>query len=189
MTVQENVELPAIFHNILSDNGISKRALELLEILGIKDKAKQKPSNLSGGEQQRVAIARALMNRPVLILADEPTGNLDTRTGREVFQMLRTLSKKFGTAIIMVTHNLELALLTDRSIYIRDGKIEKQIINDHAANTNGINSTDEKVIVADIGNDQDSADTSAPIYEEQRIGYDKTSCKSTSNAGIGASNH
>src|SRR5687767_8745573 len=83
MSVQENVEFPAVFSERLSSAGSHPRALELLEILGIKDKAKQKPVDLSGGEQQRVAIARALINDPALVLADEPTGNLDTNTGRE----------------------------------------------------------------------------------------------------------
>ena len=124
MSVQENVEFPAVFSERPSDNGT--RALELLQILGIKDKAKQKPVDLSGGEQQRVAIARALINDPALVLADEPTGNLDTKTGREVFDLLRMLSDRFGTTVVMVTHNLELAGMTDRSIYIRDGRIEKE---------------------------------------------------------------
>jgi putative ABC transport system ATP-binding protein len=126
MSVQENVEFPAVFSERA---GRSARALELLEILGIKDKARQKPVDLSGGEQQRVAIARALVNDPALILADEPTGNLDTKTGREVFNLLRMLSDRFGTTVVMVTHNLELAGMTDRSIYIRDGRIEKETLH------------------------------------------------------------
>lgn len=128
MSVQENVEFPAIF----SESPFSDRrtgALELLEILGIKDKADQKPVDLSGGEQQRVAIARALINDPALVLADEPTGNLDSKTGREVFDLLKMLSDRFGTTVVMVTHNLELAGMTTRSIYIRDGRIEKEILH------------------------------------------------------------
>ncbi len=129
MSVQENVEFPAVFSERLSSSDRRTRALELLEILGIRDKAKQKPVDLSGGEQQRVAIARALINDPALVLADEPTGNLDTKTGREVFDLLKMLSDKFGTTVVMVTHNLELAGMTDRSIYIRDGRIEKEILH------------------------------------------------------------
>src|SRR5918999_1076803 len=128
MSVQENVEFPAIFSERPSYDSRT-RAFELLEILGIKDKAKQKPVDLSGGEQQRVAIARALINDPALVLADEPTGNLDTKTGREEFDLLKMLSDRFGTTVVMVTHNLELAAMTDRSIYIRDGRIEKEIIH------------------------------------------------------------
>src|ERR671915_1824581 len=128
MSVQENVEFPAIFSERPSSDSRT-RAFELLEILGIKDKAKQKPVDLSGGEQQRVAIARALINDPALVLADEPTGNLDTKTGREVFDLLKMLSDRFGTTVVMVTHNLELAGMTTRSIYIRDGRIEKEILH------------------------------------------------------------
>jgi putative ABC transport system ATP-binding protein len=128
MSVQENVEFPAIFSERPSSDSRT-RALELLETLGIKDKAKQKPVDLSGGEQQRVAIARALINDPALVLADEPTGNLDTKTGREVFDLLKMLSDRFGTTVVMVTHNLELAGMTTRSIYIRDGRIEKEILH------------------------------------------------------------
>lgn len=126
MSVQENVEFPAVFSE---RSGRSSRALELLEILAIKDKAKQKPEDLSGGEQQRVTIARALVNDPALVLADEPTGNLDTKTGREVFDLLRMLSDRFGTTVVMVTHNLELAGMADRSIYIRDGRVENETRN------------------------------------------------------------
>lgn len=131
MSVQENVEFPAVFlrRSSSSSSDSHTRAPELLEILGIKDKAKQKPVDLSGGEQQRVAIARALINDPALVLADEPTGNLDTKTGREVFDLLKMLTDRFGTTVVMVTHNLELAGMTDRSIYIRDGRIEKEIFH------------------------------------------------------------
>ena len=129
MSVQENVEFPSVFLRRSSSSSSSDnhtRALELLEILGIEDKAKQKPVDLSGGEQQRVAIARALINNPALVLADEPTGNLDTKTGREVFDLLKMLTDRFGTTVVMVTHNLELAGMTTRSIYIRDGRIETE---------------------------------------------------------------
>ncbi len=122
-----NVEFPGITGG-MSDGDRRRRAVKLLSFLGIKDKAKYKPSNLSGGQQQRVAIARALMNDPKIILADEPTGNLDTKTGQGVFDLLRLLSSKFRRTIIMVTHNPELAA-TDRTIHIRDGAIEREIIN------------------------------------------------------------
>jgi len=127
-TVQKNVELPSIISG-LSKEERNRRSLKILDTLGILDKANQKPSNLSGGEQQRVAIARALINNPTIILADEPTGNLDTKTGEEIFKMLQLLSNKFKRTIIMVTHNIELAKLTDRSIYIRDGMMEKDVYN------------------------------------------------------------
>ena len=126
-TVLKNVALPAI----LADMGSAereRRAKKLLDVLGIGDKAGFKPANLSGGQQQRVAIARALMNDPAIILADEPTGNLDTKTGHEVFEMLKMLSRKFRRTIVMVTHNPELAQATDRAIFIRDGMVEKEAI-------------------------------------------------------------
>jgi putative ABC transport system ATP-binding protein len=126
-TILKNVEFPGITGG-MSDGDRRRRAVKLLSFLGIKDKAKYKPSNLSGGQQQRVAIARALMNNPKIILADEPTGNLDTKTGQGVFDLLRLLSSKFRRTIIMVTHNPELAA-TDRTIHIRDGAIEREIIN------------------------------------------------------------
>jgi putative ABC transport system ATP-binding protein len=127
-TVLKNVEFPGIVAG-MSDADRRRRALKLLDFLGIKNKANFKPLNLSGGQQQRVAIARALMNDPKIILADEPTGNLDTKTGIDVFNLLTLLSREFKRTIIMVTHNPELAAATDRAIHIRDGAIEKDIIN------------------------------------------------------------
>src|SRR6476646_3204979 len=127
-TVLKNVEFPGITGG-MSDKDRRRRAERLLGFLGIRDKAKFKPTNLSGGQQQRVAIARALMNNPKIILADEPTGNLDTKTGDEVFGLLRLLSHRFRRTIIMVTHNPELARASDRSIHIRDGSIEKEVVN------------------------------------------------------------
>jgi len=127
-TVQKNVELPAIISGVpVSDRNM--KSLKILRALGIEEKAKHKPSNLSGGQQQRVAIARSLINDPTIILADEPTGNLDSKTGDEIFSMLKRLSNKFRRTIIMVTHNPELSESTDRSIFLRDGMVERDIIN------------------------------------------------------------
>lgn len=128
MSVQKNVELPAI----ISEMDPSKRkdfALKILTILGIEDKVNQKPPNLSGRQQQRVAIARALINNPTIILADEPTGNLDTKTGREIFDLLKMLSHKFRKTIIMVMHNQELAESSDRMIRIVDGMVKEDLFN------------------------------------------------------------
>jgi len=127
-TILKNVEFPGITGG-MSDGDRTRRALKLLNFLGIKDKARYKPTNLSGGQQQRVAIARALMNDPKIILADEPTGNLDTKTGQDVFNLMTMLSREFKRTIIMVTHNPELAAATDRAIHIRDGSIEKEVVN------------------------------------------------------------
>jgi putative ABC transport system ATP-binding protein len=125
-TVLKNVALPGILGGMGGDER-ERRAQKLLDVLGIGDKAGFKPVNLSGGQQQRVAIARSLMNDPAIILADEPTGNLDTKTGNEVFALLKMLSAKFRRTIVMVTHNPELAESTDRAIYIRDGTVEKEV--------------------------------------------------------------
>jgi putative ABC transport system ATP-binding protein len=127
-TVLKNVEIPGILAGMKKNERID-RALKLLDILGIKDKAKSSPSTLSGGQQQRVAIARAILNNPAVILADEPTGNLDTKTGQDVFNLLKMLSNKFRRTIIMVTHNPDLSKATDRVIHLKDGIIEKEAIN------------------------------------------------------------
>jgi putative ABC transport system ATP-binding protein len=129
-TVIKNVEMSGLINGMNSKER-KKRALILLDLLGIKDKAYNKTSNLSGGQQQRVAIARALFNNPFIILADEPTGNLDTKTGNEVFNLLQKLSSHFKRTIIMVTHNHELAGKTDKMIFLKDGIIEKEIFNNN----------------------------------------------------------
>jgi len=126
-TVLKNVELPAILSG-MEGSKKEQRAMKILDVLGISDKANYKPATLSGGQQQRVAIARALMNDPAIILADEPTGNLDTKTGQEVFDLLKMLSSKFRRTIVMVTHNPELAEASDRAIFIRDGVVEKEVV-------------------------------------------------------------
>ena len=124
-----NVELPLIYSG-MNPRDRKKRAVEALEQVDLMDWAGHKPNELSGGQRQRVAIARALVNKPALILADEPTGNLDTKTGLEIMKLFRNLNKQ-GNTIIMVTHDPEIAELTDRVVYIRDGLIEKQVNNVH----------------------------------------------------------
>ncbi len=118
----QNVELPTYANK---KKGIEprERALELLGLVGLKDRMYHKPSELSGGQSQRVAIARALINDPSLILADEPTGNLDTKTGQEILDIFSDLNKK-GRTIVMITHDLEIAAYADRIVYLRDGIIE-----------------------------------------------------------------
>ena len=127
-TVIKNVEISGLL-NGMKESERKRRALILLDLLGIKEKAYLKTSSLSGGQQQRVAIARALFNNPFIILADEPTGNLDTKTGNEVFYLLKKLSSRLQRTIIMVTHNDELARKTDRMIFIKDGMIKQEIFN------------------------------------------------------------
>jgi putative ABC transport system ATP-binding protein len=125
LTAIENVMLPMEF-NKTSKSERMKRAVELLEKVGLdSEKQKRKPGRLSGGEQQRVAIARALANKPALILADEPTGNLDTQTGKMIFNLLHSLAKSDNTTIIAVTHDLSIAGKTDITYKFQDGEIIK----------------------------------------------------------------
>ncbi len=122
MDVTENVMLPAMTGVLnLTRVEMRSRALELLERVGLADRATHMPMELSGGEQQRVALARALINKPALILADEPTGNLDSKTGSQVMDLLFELSGTNGSALVMVTHSMDSAKLCDRVLEIRDG--------------------------------------------------------------------
>jgi len=123
MTTFENVELPMRFQGSLSKNERRKRIEELLSLVGLSGKENHKPSELSGGEQQRVAIARALANDPKIILADEPTGNLDTKTGEKIFDLLYSLNKEEKKTLIVVTHDLSIAKKAKRLIKLKDGKI------------------------------------------------------------------
>lgn len=106
-----------------SKKDVRNRALELLSLLGLSDRAEHKPNQLSGGEQQRVAVARALINQPDIIFADEPTGNLDSTNAKELHQLFGTLRDQFNQTFLIVTHNEELATLSDRTLHMRDGVI------------------------------------------------------------------
>ncbi|MBC7653465.1 MAG: ABC transporter ATP-binding protein [Oligoflexus sp.] len=121
-TALENICIPAYIAK-KSKVETEKKALELLEILGLTDRAHHKPSALSGGEQQRVAVARALINKPALILADEPSGNLDSQHAKELHQLFFDLRDKFNYTFIIVTHNEDLANMADRKITMKDGLI------------------------------------------------------------------
>lgn len=120
LTVYDNIVLPVELDGRRIDEDHFK---EIVTALGLEEKLKQKPNKLSGGQQQRVAIARALAAKPAIILADEPTGNLDSHTGQEVIGLFKVTSKKFHQTIVMITHNNEIAQMTDRAIRIEDGKI------------------------------------------------------------------
>ena len=121
-TAFENVCIPAMIAGT-SRKEMENRANELLEYLGISSRMHHKPSELSGGEQQRVAVARALINKPAVILADEPSGNLDSANSKELHELFFSLRKEFGQTFIIVTHNEELADMADRKVHIRDGVI------------------------------------------------------------------
>ncbi|HAX17783.1 MAG TPA: macrolide ABC transporter ATP-binding protein, partial [Actinobacteria bacterium] len=114
-----------MFESGLSGKNMREKALKLLENMNLSDKASRKPTELSGGERQRVAIARALINSPTIILADEPTGNLDSRTGEEIMAIFQQLNRE-GKTIILVTHELDIAHHTERIIYLRDGLTVKE---------------------------------------------------------------
>lgn len=125
MTALENVTLPTVFAGMPTDDGI-ERGIELLNLVGLGERLHHKPNELSGGQQQRVAIARSLANNPAIVLADEPTGNLDLKTGKEIIQLLKMLNKNQGVTIISATHDLKMLDVSDRVIWIRDGQIERQ---------------------------------------------------------------
>lgn len=125
LTAIENITLPMMFQNIPREERV-KRAKKLLEMVDLGDRLYHKPTELSGGQQQRVAIARSLSNNPEVVLADEPTGNLDSKTGNSVIDFLKKLHKNEGKTIIMVTHDLNVAKHADRTEYLLDGKIVRK---------------------------------------------------------------
>ncbi len=121
MTALENVEFPMLFSGV-SHAQRRQRASQALEIVGLSDRMKHRPSELSGGQQQRVAIARSLVNDPAIVLADEPTGNLDTRSGADVMEILKQLNRQ-GRTLIVVSHDAQIIAQAQRSIHLRDGQI------------------------------------------------------------------
>jgi putative ABC transport system ATP-binding protein len=129
MTALENVSLPMIFAGMTADDSRAK-AIELLTTVGLGERVQHKPLELSGGQQQRVAVARSLANDPAIVLADEPTGNLDTRTGLEIIDLLKRLNEENGVTIITATHDTKMLDVSDRIFHMADGKIEKMETRD-----------------------------------------------------------
>ncbi|MEM1592156.1 MAG: ABC transporter ATP-binding protein [Candidatus Bathyarchaeia archaeon] len=123
LTALENVELPLMLARV-PEREAREKAKKLLELVGLGGRLNHKPSELSGGEQQRVAIARALVNDPKLVLADEPTGNLDTKSGWDIVNLMRKLNEEMNQTFIVVTHDQKVAEVADRIIYLRDGLVE-----------------------------------------------------------------
>ena len=123
MTALENVTLPMVFAGLSSDDSRDK-GMDLLEKVGLKDRHSHKPFELSGGQQQRVAVARALANDPAVVLADEPTGNLDLRTGTEIIELLKSMNEGSGVTVISATHDHKMLSVSDRVVWIKDGQVE-----------------------------------------------------------------
>ena len=121
-SVMDNVALPLAYQG-LGRRARRRRAAEMLDHVGLGDRLKHHPNQLSGGQQQRVAIARALVTRPAVVLADEPTGNLDTTTSREIMELLRTMNRDEGVSIVLVTHETDIAAFAERQVMFRDGRI------------------------------------------------------------------
>ncbi|MDD4819876.1 MAG: ABC transporter ATP-binding protein [Flavobacteriales bacterium] len=136
-TALENVELPLLYNPDVNDTQRKNRATQALSAVGLADRIHHRSNQMSGGQQQRVAIARALVNDPVLILADEATGNLDTRTSFEILTLFQALHQR-GRTIIFVTHNPELAQFSSRNIVLRDGHITQDVYNDNIASAEKI---------------------------------------------------
>ena len=150
LSLSDNVELPMA---LSGRPGRQRHAwsLELLSALGIGDKANRMPHQLSGGEQQRAAIGVALANRPPLLLADEPTGELDTATAIQVFEMLRSLNRSFGTTVVIVSHYPGVAQFVDRVVNIRDGRISSETISSASFRRDGSRTEDEFLVVDEAG--------------------------------------
>src|SRR6266704_4040613 len=127
LTAQENVELPLLLAGV-SDSEAHPLALDALKMVGLTEWRSHKPMELSGGQQQRVTIARALVNKPAIVWADEPTGNLDSENSQEIIKLLRSLNKQYGLTLVLVSHDQQIAQQTDRIVHMRNGVIEREVI-------------------------------------------------------------
>ncbi|HUT81097.1 MAG TPA: ABC transporter ATP-binding protein [Candidatus Bathyarchaeia archaeon] len=125
LSAKENVEIPLVFSGV-DKHTREKRAIELLHLVGLKGREDHLPTELSGGEQQRVSISRAMANDPILMISDEPTGDLDSSSAKNILEILHKLNKEFGMTILMVSHDRRIALMCDRILHMLDGKITKE---------------------------------------------------------------
>ena len=141
-TALENIMIPAYIAGT-NNKAAKQRAEELLQFMGLADRAKHKPNELSGGEKQRVAVARALVNNPAVILADEPSGSLDSKNKEELHQLFFDLRDKYGQTFVIVTHDEQLASITDRTIHMRDGILENLESPDSLDNLDNLEKTEE----------------------------------------------
>lgn len=147
LSAQENVELPLLLGGV-SEREARLMALDALKMVGLTDWKKHKPSELSGGQQQRVTIARALVNKPAIIWADEPTGNLDSENSQEIVKLLRSLNREYGLTLVLVSHDPSIAQQTDRIVHMRNGQIEREVKPSMPVTLNGLESSrDGKVSV------------------------------------------
>jgi putative ABC transport system ATP-binding protein len=137
----ENVELPLLYNNTYTASERKEKAIKALEAVKLGDRMYHLPSQLSGGQQQRVAIARALINNPVMILADEATGNLDSRTSYEIMMLIQELNSEQGKTIVFVTHEPDIATFSKRTITLKDGKILSDKMNEHVASAKEVLAT------------------------------------------------
>lgn len=161
-TALDNVELPLLYRAGISASERHQRARQVLDKVGLSDRMSHHPNQLSGGQQQRVAIARSLVNRPAIILADEPTGNLDSRTSIEIMDIFKRLNHENGITVILITHETEIAEHGSRMIYFRDGKV----VSDHLNTTQRVDSDG----INSIPKDLDASD-SEPSVPSRSLGH------------------